>query len=167
MKLKNIVKLLSVGVIALVMAGCGDSGGGTSGGNTPAPPTTVNLVGTWEDTFATSGSICDGLIAKYIAVNEPYNGDPNVLGATTIEGTTFAIDGGGNCYLEPISKVVTDIVGTPSNMTEDQYIEFQRQRMAGIGTIDNFYIINYNTNIISVQINYTTGVVMYVDAIRQ
>ncbi len=167
MKLKNIVKLLSVGVIALVMAGCGDSGGGTSGGNTPAPPTTVNLVGTWEDTFVTSGSICDGLVAKYIAVNEPYNGDPNVMGVITVEGTIFDIDGAGNCYLAPLNKVDATAVGTPSNMTKDQYIEWSRQRLAGVGTIDSFNVINYNQNIISVQINYTTGIVMYVDAIRQ
>ncbi len=37
MRLRNIVKLLSVGVIALVMAGCG-GGGGDSSGTTPTPP---------------------------------------------------------------------------------------------------------------------------------
>ena len=168
MRFRNTVKLLSIGVITLVMAGCGGgSKNNNNAGNTPAPPTTVNLVGTWEDTAVTSGSICDGLVAKYIAVNEPYNGDPDVMGTITAEGTIFDVDGAGNCYLAPLNKVDATAAGTPSNMTKDQYTEWSKQRLAGIGTIDSFDVINYNHNIISVQINYTTGVVMYIDAVRQ
>lgn len=164
--MRKITPILLIGISTLFFTACG-GGSDNSGGNTPAPPTSVNLVGTWDDTFATSGSTCDGLIANYIAVNEPYNGDPNVLGVSTIDGTIFDIDSGGNCYLAPIHKVDASAAGTPSNMTEDQYIEFQRQRMAGIGTIDSFHIINYNTNIISIQVNYTNGMVLYADAVRQ
>ena len=50
MKLRNIVKILSIGAIALVMTGCGGGGGSSSGNNnntspsTPAEPT-VNYGG--------------------------------------------------------------------------------------------------------------------------
>ncbi len=169
MKLKNIVKLLSVGVIALVMAGCGGGGssGGTSGGNTPAPATTVNLVGNWNYSLSTVGTTCDGLIASGIEIIEPYNGDPNVMGIITLEGTKHAVDNGGNCYLAPMDTTDSTAVGTPSNMTEDQFIEWSKQRLAGIGTIDSFIVINYNQFIISVQVNLTNGVVMYQDLTRQ
>lgn len=166
MKLQNIVKLLSVGVIAFVMAGCGDSGGGTSGGNTPAPPTTVNLVGTWNVSQSTVGGICDGLVAGGIEIIESHNGNPDVMGIITLEGTKFDVDNFGNCYLAPMDIVDTTAVGTPSNMTEDQFIEWSRQRLAGIGTIDSFIVINYNQFIISVQVNLTNGVVIYQDLAR-
>ncbi len=166
--MRKMTTILAIGTTVLFFTACGGGGSSSdSGGNTPAPPTTVNLVGTWNDTFATSGSICDGLVASYVAVNEPYNGDPNVLGVSNIDGTTFAIDSVGNCYLTPINRVVTTYVGTPSNMTKEEYIEFQRQAMAGIGTIESFNVINFNTNIISGQVNYVNGVVMYIDAVRQ
>ena len=166
--MKRMTTMLAIGTTALFFTACGGGGSSSSnGGNTPAPATTVNLVGTWNDTFSTSNSICDGLIASYVAVNEPYNGDPNILGASSINGTTFAIDSAGNCYLTPINRVITTYVGTPSNMTKKEYIEFQKQALAGIGTIDSFDIINFNTHIISAQINYTNGVTMYIDAARQ
>ena len=38
MRVRNLVKLLSVGVIALIMAGCGGGGGGGSTPPVPAPP---------------------------------------------------------------------------------------------------------------------------------
>ena len=164
--MRKITTILAIGASALLFTACGGDSG-DSAGNTPAPPTTVNLVGTWDNKFATSGSICDGLVASFVGVTEPYNGDPNVMGATTIDGTTFNVDSGGNCYLDPIHKVDYTYLGTPSNMTKDQYIEFTRQSMAGIGTVDSFDIINYNTNIISAQVNYTNGVVLYADAVRQ
>ncbi len=167
MKLKNIVKLLSVGVIALVMAGCGGGGGGTSGGNTPAPPTTVNLVGTWKVTMATSGSICDGLTSESIEVIEPLNGNPDVIGTITIDGTNFGVSSGGVCQLVPINVTDTTAAGTPSNMTKSEFENWGSQRLAGIGTIESFTVVNYNNFVISIQVNLTNGVVTYEDLTRQ
>ena len=145
----------------------GGGGGNNNGGNTPAPPTTVNLIGTWNVTLATSGSICDGLVATAVEVIEPLNGDPNTIGTISIDGNSFGVGSDGLCQLVPLNTVDTSAVGLPSNMTKNEFIEFGRQQLAGIGTIESFDVINYNQRIISIQINLVNGIVMYEDLTRQ
>ncbi len=41
MKLKNVGKLLGIGTMAFIMAGCGGSSGSSGGSSTPPPPTSV------------------------------------------------------------------------------------------------------------------------------
>lgn len=164
--MKKITAILLIGITTLFFTACGGDGGNNNGGNTPAPPTTVNLVGTWNVSQSTVGGICDGLVAGGIEIIEPHNGNPDVMGVITLEGTKFDVDNFGNCYLAPMDIVDTTAVGTPSNMTEDQFIEWSKQRLAGIGTIDSFIVINYNQFIISVQVNLTNGVVIYQDLAR-
>ena len=166
--MKKFTTALLTGSALLLFTACGGSGGGSSdGGNTPAPPTTVNLIGTWNYSMATSGSICDGLVAQGIEIIEAYNGDNSVIGNIVIQGTKFDIDSRGNCYLAPIDTVDTTAVGQPSNMTYNEYLAFGGERLAGIGTIESFDVINYNHAIISSQVNIVNGVTLYSDLTRQ
>ena len=160
--------ILLTGLTALFFTACGGgSSGNSNGGNTPAPPTTVNLVGTWNYSLATSGSICDGLIAQAVEIVEPYNGDNSVVGNIILDGTKFAIDSNGNCYLAPLYSVDTSYVGKPSNMTKAEYMALSREQLAGIGTIESFDVINFNNNIISTQTNVVNNITIYGDMERQ
>ena len=165
--MKNLVKVLTITLSALFFTACGGGGSDSGGGNTPAPPTTVNLVGVWKVTIATSGSVCDGLIAEAIEVIEPYNGDPNVIGTITIDGTNFGVSSGGVCQLVPMNVTDTTAAGTPSNMTKNEFENWGSQRLAGIGNIESFPVVNYNNFVISVQVNLVNGIVMYQDLTRQ
>lgn len=165
--MKKITAILLVGLATLFFTACGSSSGDSTGGNTPAPPTTVNLVGVWKVTIATSGSVCDGLIAEAIEIIEPYNGDSDVIGTITIDGTNFGLTSGGVCQLVPMNTTDLTAVGTPSNMTKSEFENWGSQRLAGIGTIESFTVINYNNFIISIQVNLANGIIMYEDLTRQ
>ena len=166
--MRKITTALLTGSALLLFTACGSSGGSSSdGGNIPAPPTTVNLIGTWDYSMATSGSICDGLVAQGVEIVEAYNGDNSVIGNIIMQGTTFDIDSRGNCYLAPLDTVDTSSVGIPSNLTKDEYIGYFSEKTAGIGTIESFEVINYNANIVSSQINVVNNVTIYSDLTRQ
>ncbi len=165
-RMKKIVTVVLIGVATLFFTACG-GGGSDSSGNTPAPATTINLVGTWKVTMATGGSVCDGLIAESIEVIESLNGDPNVIGTITIDGINFGVSSGGMCQLVPMNTVDTTAAGTPSNMSKAEFENWGSQRLAGIGSIESFVVTNYNNFIISIQVNFTNGVVMYEDLTRQ
>jgi len=170
MKLLNITKIVGISAIAVAMVGCGggtSSSDGDSGGNTPAPPTTVNVIGTWDYSIATQGSICDGMVAQGIEIVEPYNGDNSIIGDIIIQGTNFAIDSSGNCFLDSIDKVDSSASGHISNMTKTEFEQFGKERLSGIGTIESFEVINYNNAIISTQINLVNNVIMTEDLTRQ
>lgn len=83
-----------------------------------------------------------------------------------IRGTTFSINSIGQCILVPIDKVDTSVVGHASNMTKDQFIQLSQMEFSGIGTIKDFNVINYNTSIISLQVNLVNGSSLYEDLTR-
>lgn len=163
--MRKMTTMLAIGTTALFFTACG--GGGDTGGNTPSPPTTVNFIGTWDYSIATQGSICDGLVAQGVEIVESNNGDNSQIGDITIQGTNFAIDSTGNCYLDSVNKVDSTVVGQKSNMTKSEFEQFIKDRLAGIGTIESFEVINYNTSIISIKTNYVNNVSMTTDLQRQ
>ncbi len=165
--MRKMTTMLAIGATALFFTACGGGGSSDTGGNTPAPPTTVNLIGTWDYSIATQGSICDGLVAQGVEIIESNNGDNSQIGDITLQGTNFAIDSAGNCYLDSVSKVDSTAVGHKSNMTKSEFEQFGKDRLAGIGTIESFEVINYNTSIISTKVNLVNNISMTTDLQRQ
>jgi len=163
--MRKLTAALLTGTALLLFTACG--GGNDGGGNTPAPSKTVNLIGTWNYSIATKGSICDGLVAQGIEIVESNNGDNSQIGDITIQGSNFAINSNGNCYLKSSSKVDSSARGRKSNMTKAEFEQFGKDRLAGIGTIESFEIINYNTSIISTKTNIVNNVTLYTDLQRQ
>ena len=117
-------------------------------------------------TIATKNSICDGLVAKGTEIIESYNGDIEQIGDIILQGTSFAIDSSGNCYLNSVNKVDSSASGHKSNMTKSEFEEFGKERLSGIGTIKSFEIVNYNNMIISEKVTLSNGSTMTIDLQR-
>ena len=69
--------------------------------------------------------------------------------------------------MDSINKVDSTAVGQKSNMTKLEFEQFGKDRLAGIGTIESFEVINYNTSIISTKVNLVNNVSMTTDLQRQ
>ena len=145
---------------------CG-GGGSSTETNKPESAKQVNLIGNWDYAIATKGSICDGLVAKGIEIIESNNGNLDQIGDIVLQGTNFAIDSAGNCYLDSVNKVDSSASGHKSKMTKSEFEKFEKERLSGIGTIKSFEVVNYNYAIISVKVNLSNGSSMITDLQRQ
>ena len=162
MRLKKIVKLLSIGVIAFVMTGC--DGGGSSGNGLSVPPplyqVKVNLIGTWDYATYTINSRCDGREVQGIEIIDSLRGNTSRIGDIIIEGEIFALDDYDNCSVAPIDMVTSVISGTNSTLTRDEFIDLRYRLNAWDDTVEAISVDGYTDARIKTSILYKNGVIL-------
>ena len=158
--MKKLVASLFVGMALFFFVGCG------SDNNTPAPAPEVRVdqLGTWNVTGTWSGSPCEGLTSVMVQTIEPLDGDVNMLGQLTYEGTNFAFDETGSCILEDISGTLD--LDTENFKTKEEFHDSEWNDMTNQEFIKRFEVLVYTDAQIVLEIEYTDDSVLHQEYTR-
>lgn len=153
-------------VLFLPLISC--SSGGDDGGTTNETGSnqTVNVIGTWDYAFATSGSACDGLIARGLYTVNANGSNTSQIGTIQLVGEGYDLDSFGNCIFVGVNENYTDDIGEPAVLTANEFIADINADNAGDGTISDSRLISFNDNIIVYEEVYTNGVTIRITLTR-
>ncbi len=147
-------------VITLFIAGCGSSNDNGSN-NPPAAEVRVDWIGTWHLTTTLGNSTCEGLTSEITETIEPLDGDMNMQGTITIEGTMFAEGSDGSCELEYFQETDQSLSGRPSKQTKDEFYTSEWNGFPNQEDITRFDVTNYTEQSVSIEIEYVEGPILY------
>jgi hypothetical protein len=139
----------------LTLTACGGGGSPTNGTGSNEK---VNFLGTWNYALTTSGSPCDGFIAKGLVTINANGSNTSEIETTPLVGNGMDLDSFGTSIFAGRNETFTEDVGDPAEATANEYIADIKADNAGDETIEDSRLVSFNDSKIVYEEEYKNGV---------